>query len=69
MGENTIALEHRRERTLAKGFGLKGPKKAVVGYKIAPDCFKTTYRSVNSCLCGCPQGNRLGTVSSSNLQG
>ena len=23
----------------------------------------------NSCLCGCPQGNRLGTISSSNLQG
>ena len=22
-----------------------------------------------SCLCGCPQGNRLGTISSSNLQG
>ena len=23
----------------------------------------------DSCLCGCPQGNRLGTISSSNLQG
>ena len=23
----------------------------------------------SSCLCGCPQGNRLGTISSSNLQG
>ena len=22
-----------------------------------------------SCLCGCPQGNRFGTISSSNLQG
>ena len=22
-----------------------------------------------SCLCGCPQGNRLGTISNSNLQG
>ena len=25
---------------------LKGPRKAVVAYKIAPDRFKTTYRSV-----------------------
>ena len=25
---------------------LKGPRNAVVGYKIAPNCFKTTYSSV-----------------------
>ena len=25
---------------------IKGPIKAVVGYKIAPNCFKITYRSV-----------------------
>ena len=25
---------------------LKGPRKAVVGYKLAPNRFKTTYRSV-----------------------
>ena len=25
---------------------VKGPRKAIVGYKIAPNHFKTTYRSV-----------------------
>ena len=32
--------------SLMMSVDVKGPRKAVVGYKIAPDRFKTSYRSV-----------------------
>ena len=34
------------ERFKAVVLSFKGPRKAVLAYKIAPDRFKTTYRSV-----------------------
>ena len=36
----------RNDRRKDGKYWVKGPRKVVVGYKIAPNRFKTTYRSV-----------------------
>ena len=43
-----VLIQHTRGTPSMPSCGdnVKGPRKAVLGYKIAPNRFKTTYRSV-----------------------